>query len=126
MNTSSAACPLDQISIITLKRCPYLFTYLLEIIRIAWESKQSPAADWKRAITILIHKKGPNDDSQKFRPTTLKCVFLKVYIIIITIIFHLIKVGVSIAYKKIKANFDDNNSSIDVWATKVLQKKHVT
>ena len=76
MRTASAACPLDQISIITLKRCPYLRTYLLEIIRTAWESKQSPA-DWKQAITVLIHKKGPNDDPQNFRPITLQCVFFE-------------------------------------------------
>ena len=78
MKTASAACPLDQISIITLKRCPYLRTYFLEIIRTAWESKQSPVG-WKRATTVLIHKKGPNDDPQNFRPITLQCVFLKFY-----------------------------------------------
>ena len=78
MKTASTACPLDQISIITLNCCPYLRTYLLEIIRTAWESKQSPV-DWKQAITVLIHKKGSNDDSQNFRPITLQCVFLKVY-----------------------------------------------
>ena len=78
VKTASAACPLDQISIITLKRCPYLRTYLLEIIRTAWESKQSPVG-WKRAITVLIYKKGPHDDPQNFRPITLQCVFLKVY-----------------------------------------------
>ena len=93
MKTASAACPLDQISIITLKRYPYLRTYLLEIIKTAWESKQSPA-DWKRAITILIHKKGPNDDPQNFKPITLQCVFLKGYTSLIrNRIFQFLKVN---------------------------------
>ena len=78
MKTASAPCPLDQISIITLKRCPYLRTYLLEIIKTAWSNKVTPE-EWKKAITILIHKKGSADDPQNFRPITLQCVFLKVY-----------------------------------------------
>ena len=57
MKTSGAPCPLDQISIITLKRCPYLRTYLLEVIKAAWSAKTTPD-EWKSAITILKHKKG--------------------------------------------------------------------
>ena len=78
MKTSGAPCPLDQISIITLKRCPYLRTYLLEVIKAAWSAKTTPD-EWKSAITILKHKKGAANDPQNFRPITLQCVFLKVY-----------------------------------------------
>ena len=51
MKTSAAPCSLDQISIITLKRCPYLRTYLLEVIKTAWSTKVAPD-EWKKAITI--------------------------------------------------------------------------
>ena len=33
MKPSGSPCPLDQISVISLKRCPYLRTYLTEIIQ---------------------------------------------------------------------------------------------
>ena len=58
MKTASAPCPLDQISVVTLKRCPYLRIYLLEIIKTAWSNKVTPE-EWKKAITILIHKRVP-------------------------------------------------------------------
>ena len=56
MNPSGSPCPLDQISVICLKRCPYLRTYLTEIIHAAWSSGTVPS-EWKKACTILIHKK---------------------------------------------------------------------
>ena len=33
MKTSGSLCPLDQISIIYFKRCPYLRSYLAELIQ---------------------------------------------------------------------------------------------
>jgi hypothetical protein len=33
MKASGSPCPLDQISVICFKRCPYLRTYLTELIR---------------------------------------------------------------------------------------------
>jgi len=33
MKASGSPCPLDQISIISFKRCPYLRTYLTELLR---------------------------------------------------------------------------------------------
>ena len=59
MKPSGSPCPLDQISVICLKRCPYLRTYLTEIIHTAWSSGTVPS-EWKKACTILIHKKRRN------------------------------------------------------------------
>ena len=33
LKSSASPCPLDQVSIIVLKKCPYLRTYLWKIIR---------------------------------------------------------------------------------------------
>ena len=38
MKVSSSPSPLDQLSIICFKRCPFLRTYLSEIIRTAWST----------------------------------------------------------------------------------------
>ena len=79
MKASGSPCPLDQISIICFKRCPYLRTYLAEIIHAVWSSG-SISSDWKRACTILIHKKGDSSDPANFRPITLQSIFsLKVF-----------------------------------------------
>jgi hypothetical protein len=53
MKLSGSPCPLYQISVICLKRCPYLRTYLTEIIQAAWSSGCVPS-EWKNACTILI------------------------------------------------------------------------
>ena len=57
MKSSGSPCPLDQLSIISFKHCPYLRTYLTELIHDIWLSGTVPT-EWKRACTILIHKKG--------------------------------------------------------------------
>ena len=62
MKTSGSPCPLNQLSIICFKRCPYLRTYLTELIRSVWLSGTIPV-EWKRACTILVHKKGEADES---------------------------------------------------------------
>ena len=77
MKTSGSPCPLDQISIIVLKRSPYLRTYLTAIISQAWTTKTFPST-WKKAITVLIYKKGSTDEPANFRPITLQNVALKV------------------------------------------------
>ena len=69
---------LDQISIICFKRCPYLRSYLTEIIRAAWSRGVVPS-EWKKACTILIHKKGETNDPANFRPITLESIPLKVF-----------------------------------------------
>ena len=78
IKASGSPCPLDQISIICFKRCPALRTFLTEIIRTAWQSGSVPK-EWKKACTILIHKKGNTDDPANFRPITLQSVPLKVF-----------------------------------------------
>ena len=78
MKASGSPCPLDQLSIICFKRCPFLRTYLTEVIRCVWSSKSVPA-EWKKACSILIHKKGDTNDPSNFRPITLETVPLKVF-----------------------------------------------
>ena len=78
MKASGSPCPPDQLSIICFKRCPFLRTYLSEIIRTAWSTGSVPN-EWKRACTILIHKKENANDPANFRPITLQSVPLKVF-----------------------------------------------
>ena len=78
MKTSGSPCPLDQISVICFKRCPYLRTVITEIIGVVWKSGRVPSA-WKRACTVLVHKKGNHDDPANFRPITLQSVPLKIF-----------------------------------------------
>ena len=78
MKTSGSPCPLDQISIISFKRCPYLRTYLTELIQAVWLSGSVPD-EWKKACTILIHKKNDANLPENFRPITLQSVPLKVF-----------------------------------------------
>ena len=77
MKTSGSPCPLDQISIICYKRCPYLRSYLTAIIAEIWKKKVIPPT-WKRAITILIHKKDSTDNPGNFCPITLETITLKI------------------------------------------------
>ena len=78
MKSSGSPCPLDQISILRFKRCPYLRFHLTEIIRAVWLSSEIPSF-WKKACIILVHKKGANSDPANFRPITLESVPLKVF-----------------------------------------------
>ena len=76
IKASGSPCPLHQISIITFKRCPYLRSYLTEVFRIVWLTGEIPNA-WKRACTVLVHKRGDQSDPANFRPITLECTPLK-------------------------------------------------
>ena len=78
MKSSGSPCPLDKISVILFKRCPYLRSYLTKVIQLAWETKSIPDT-WKRACTILIYKKGDPKDPSNFRPITLESIPLKVF-----------------------------------------------
>ena len=78
MKASGSPCPLDQIPIIVFKRSAYLQSYLTAIINRIWVSGKIPKA-WKKAVSILIHKKDSTDDPQNFRPITLQSVPLKIY-----------------------------------------------
>ena len=78
MKSKGSACPLDQFSVIPLKKSAYLRSYLTEIIQTVWKSGQIPDT-WRKAASILIHKKESTDDPQNFRPITLQSVPLKVF-----------------------------------------------
>ena len=78
MKSSGSPCPLEKISIICFKRCPYLRSLLTDIIRVIWESGHIPA-EWKKACTVPVHKKGNGDVPVNFRPITLESVPLKVF-----------------------------------------------
>ena len=47
MKSSGSPCPLDILSIICLKRCPYLRSILTKVIRVVWESLQV-STEWER------------------------------------------------------------------------------
>ena len=49
MKASGSPCPLDQLSIICFKRCPFLRTYLSEIIRTAWSTGSVPN-EWEASL----------------------------------------------------------------------------
>ena len=78
MKASGSPCPLDQISIISFKRCPYLRTYLTELIRSVWLSGSIPS-EWKKACTVLIYKNGDTSIPSDLRPITLESIPLKVF-----------------------------------------------
>ena len=82
MKAGAATCPLDQVSVLTLKKCPYLRTYLTCLIQKLWKGQNIPSV-WKKAVTILIYKSEDPSDPKNFRPITLGNVFLKVYTSII-------------------------------------------
>ena len=92
MKPSGSPCPLDQISVICLKRCPYLRTYLTEIIHAAWSSGTVPS-ECKKACTILIHKKEETDNPANFRPITPQSVPQKVFTVENYYIEHNIQKG---------------------------------
>lgn len=77
MKAASSPCPLDQISIICFKRCPFLVSYMTVLLEEVWSRKIVPSP-WKRAVTILIHKSGDNVKPNNFRPITLESVAMKI------------------------------------------------
>ena len=78
MKSSGSPCPLDQISIISFKRCLFLQSYLTDIIQSVWSIGEIPI-EWKKACTILVHKKGDTADPANFRPITPESVPLKIF-----------------------------------------------
>jgi len=75
---SASPCPLDQISIIVLKRCPILRTVLHRLIVQCWRARVIPSV-WRRGVTVLVYKKGDNTDPSNFRPITLQPCLYKVF-----------------------------------------------
>ena len=78
MTASGSPCTLHKISIIPSEQCPYLRSYLTELFRAIWQSGETPL-EWKRASTVLIHKKGNTPDHANFRSITLESVPLKTF-----------------------------------------------
>ena len=78
MKASASPCRLDQASIISFKCCPFLWSYLTQLISAVWPSGTVPSA-WKKACTVLVHKKGVTSDPSNFRPITLESVPLKIF-----------------------------------------------
>ena len=78
MKASGSPCPLDKISIIPFKRCPFLRSYITAVFNIIWLSGEIPS-EWDRACTVLAHKKGDTSDPANFRPITLESVPLKIF-----------------------------------------------
>ena len=78
IKAGAPACSLDQVSVLTLKKCPYLRTYLTCLIQKLWKG-QNIQSVWKKAVTILIYKSDDPSNPKNFRPITLENVFLKVY-----------------------------------------------
>ena len=78
MKSSGSPCPLDQLSVISFKRSPYLRTYLTKLIGEIWQSRIVPT-QWKRGSYQVDHKKGKVDDPSNFHPITLQSGPLKVF-----------------------------------------------
>ena len=79
MKASGSPCPLDQISIIVFKRCPYLRSYIFAACFQKNFLYKTDSLYVEKAVTILIYKKGEQNDPQNFRPITLETVPLKIY-----------------------------------------------
>ena len=77
MRNRSAPSPFDQVNVIMLKKCPILKTAVHAVIKECFRQSIIPIC-WKRALTILIYKKGDSTDPGNFRPITLQPVMYKV------------------------------------------------
>ena len=73
MKAAGSPCPLDKVSLIPFKRCPYLRSYITELFRLIWQSGEIPNV-WKKACVVLIHKKGDTNEPCNYRPITLESV----------------------------------------------------
>ena len=71
---SGSPCPHDQMSIIILKSCPILRTFIYKIISHCWKEWKFPSS-LKYAFTILIHKKGSSIEPLNICPITLLTCF---------------------------------------------------
>ena len=72
MKASGSPCPLGQVSVICLKR----FNVFNRNCSGNFEVRSHPR-DVKKAVSILIHKKGDSDKPENFRPITLEPILLK-------------------------------------------------
>ena len=56
MKASGSPCPLDKISIIPFKHCPFHRSYITAVFNTIWVSGEIPA-EWKKACTVLAQKR---------------------------------------------------------------------
>ena len=77
MQASSSPCPFDQISVLLLKKCPIVRTYVWKLLEHCWEKSLIPEL-WKKGLPVLAYKKGLADDPANFRQITLEPVIAKV------------------------------------------------
>ena len=85
MKASGSPCPLDQVSVICLKRCPYLRIYLTALVVEIWKSGHIPVT-WKKDVST--HKKRDSDKQENFHPITLEPVLLKVFTSLLRDLIH--------------------------------------
>ena len=109
MKISGSPCPLDQISIICFQRCPYLRSYLAELIQAVWVSGNIPEK-WKKSCTILIHKKDNSHSPSNFRPITLQPALHKVFTSCLRNSMFTFLLGNNLIEHKIQKGFTPNVS----------------
>ena len=56
MKARSSSCPFDQISVLVLKKCPIVQTYVWKLLEHCWEKSLIPEL-WKKGLTVLAYKK---------------------------------------------------------------------
>ena len=78
MKSSAPPCLLDQISVITFKKCPVLRSRLTNILQVAWTAKTFLDV-WKSGVTVLAYEKGDAGNLVNFRPITLQPALLIVF-----------------------------------------------
>ena len=123
MKAGAAACPLAQVSVLTLKKCPYLKTYLTCLIQKLWKGQNIPSV-WKKAVIILIYKSDDPSNPKNFRPITLENVFLKVYTLFIrNRIFEYLKANDYIECKVQKALFQKSVEQLNTHSSYTARQK---
>jgi hypothetical protein len=75
--SAASPCPLDQMPVLVMKKCPIVRTALHKLIVECWRQRNIPQC-WKEAMSVLIYKKGDTADVANFRPITLQPIFYKV------------------------------------------------
>ena len=76
MDAKSSPNPIDKISIICCKRCPFLRSYITALYAEIFKPGRIPSP-WKRAVAILIHDS--TDNPEKFQPIILENATLKIF-----------------------------------------------
>ena len=66
MKAISSPCPFDQISVLVLKKCPIVRTYVWKLLEHCWE-KSLIQEFWKKGLTVLAYKKGLAEDPANFQ-----------------------------------------------------------